>query len=122
MRARTYAERAKAIYEELEARAEVGRLLNNLGGLNYLLGKPDAAMDYLKDAFRVLIDAGIVSLGINPYYSSVVQGGLLIIAVSLDQVAHIQRERYQKAMAMREQSRLLDEQRRKAPGSPAQSA
>ena len=58
VRARTYAERAKAIYEELEARADVGRLLNNLGGLNYLLGKPDAAMQYLKDAFRVLIDAG----------------------------------------------------------------
>jgi len=58
VRARTYAERAKAIYEELDARAEVGRLLNNLGGLNYLLGKPDAAMGYLTDAFRVLIDAG----------------------------------------------------------------
>jgi tetratricopeptide (TPR) repeat protein len=58
VRARTYAENAKAIYEELEARADVGRLLNNLGGLNYLLGKPDAAMQYLKDAFRVLIEAG----------------------------------------------------------------
>jgi len=58
VRARTYAERAKAIFEELEARADVGRLLNNLGGLNYLLGKPDAAMQYLRDAFRVLIDAG----------------------------------------------------------------
>jgi len=58
VRARSYAERAKTIYEELEARAEVGRLLNNLGGLNYLLGKPDAAIEYLTDAFRVLIDSG----------------------------------------------------------------
>jgi hypothetical protein len=39
---------------------------------------------------------------------------LLIIAVSLDQVAHVQRERYQKAMAMREQQRLLEEHRRDA--------
>src|SRR6187397_1539001 len=36
--ARTYAERARAYYEELEDRANVGRLLNNLGGLNFTLG------------------------------------------------------------------------------------
>ena len=40
--ARTYAERAKAQYEELTDRMNVGRLLNNLGGLEFLLGKPDA--------------------------------------------------------------------------------
>ena len=39
--ARTYAERAKAQYEELTDRANVGRLLNNLGGLEFLLGKPE---------------------------------------------------------------------------------
>ena len=39
--ARTYAERAKAQYEELTDRMNVGRLLNNLGGLEFLLGKPD---------------------------------------------------------------------------------
>ena len=56
--ARTYAERAKALYEEVDDEADVGRLLNNLGGLNYLLGKPDDAVQYLKDALKVLIDAG----------------------------------------------------------------
>jgi tetratricopeptide (TPR) repeat protein len=56
--ARSYAERAKALYEEVEDEADVGRLLNNLGGLNYLLGKTDAAVTHLKDAFKVLIDAG----------------------------------------------------------------
>jgi tetratricopeptide (TPR) repeat protein len=56
--ARTYAERARSLYEELDDEADVGRLLNNLGGLNYLLGKPDDAVKYLKDAFKVLIDAG----------------------------------------------------------------
>jgi tetratricopeptide (TPR) repeat protein len=56
--ARSYAERAKSLYEELEEEADVGRLLNNLGGLNYLLGKPEAAVEHLKDAFKVLINAG----------------------------------------------------------------
>ena len=56
--ARTYAERAKTLYEEVDDEADVGRLLNNLGGLNFLLGKPDDAVKYLKDAFKVLIDTG----------------------------------------------------------------
>jgi tetratricopeptide (TPR) repeat protein len=56
--ARNYAERAKAQYEELADRVNMGRLLNNLGGLNFLLGKPDEAIAQLKDAFRVSLDAG----------------------------------------------------------------
>ncbi len=56
--ARTYAERAKAIYEVVADRAAVGRLLNNLGGLNFLLGKPSEAIEFLKDAFRVALDVG----------------------------------------------------------------
>src|SRR6476469_3461197 len=56
--ARNYAERARGLYEQLEDQADVGRLLNNLGGLNYTLGKPDEAVQYLKDAFKVLIDLG----------------------------------------------------------------
>ena len=46
--ARTYAERAKAQYEELADQANVGKLLNNLGGLNFLLGKPEQAIEQLK--------------------------------------------------------------------------
>jgi tetratricopeptide (TPR) repeat protein len=56
--ARNYAERARGLFEEVEGQAEIGRLLNNLGGLNYTLGKPDEAVRYLKDAFKVLIDLG----------------------------------------------------------------
>src|SRR5919108_6549178 len=54
--ARTYAEQAKAKYEELADRANVGRLMNNLGALNFLLGKPDEAVSFLKDAFRVALE------------------------------------------------------------------
>jgi tetratricopeptide (TPR) repeat protein len=56
--ARTYAERAKAIYEKLADQVNASKLLNNLGGLNFLLGKPDEAVAYLKDAFRVALDVG----------------------------------------------------------------
>ncbi len=57
--ARSYAERARAYYEELADRENVGRLLNNLGGLTYLLGRPDDAVAYLKDSLRVLLDEGV---------------------------------------------------------------
>jgi len=56
--ARTYAERAKAQYEEASENANVGRLLNNLGGLEFLLGKPDKAIERLKEAFAVALDHG----------------------------------------------------------------
>ena len=41
--ARSYAERAKVLYEEQDDRLNVGRLLNNLGGLTFLLGDPEEA-------------------------------------------------------------------------------
>jgi tetratricopeptide (TPR) repeat protein len=56
--ARSYAERAKTQYEELADQANVGKLLNNLGGLNFQLGKPQEAIRHLKDAYRVLLDVG----------------------------------------------------------------
>jgi tetratricopeptide (TPR) repeat protein len=56
--ARSYAERAKAYYEQLNDERNVGRLLNNLGGLNFQLGKPEKAVEDLKSAYRVLLDKG----------------------------------------------------------------
>ena len=56
--ARTYAERAKAQYEELTDRMNVGRLLNNLGGLEFLLGKPEEAVARLNEAFAVVLEHG----------------------------------------------------------------
>jgi tetratricopeptide (TPR) repeat protein len=56
--ARSHAERAKALYEEQNDRRNVGRLLNNLGGLNYLLGNNDAAVELLKSAFAVANEIG----------------------------------------------------------------
>ena len=56
--ARSYAERAKSAYEELADRGNLGRLLNNLGGINFLLGHPDEALDLLKDSVRIALEVG----------------------------------------------------------------
>src|SRR5919108_4699824 len=56
--ARSYAERAKALYEDVEERGNLGRLLNNLGGINFLLGHPDEAIAFLKDSVRILLELG----------------------------------------------------------------
>jgi tetratricopeptide (TPR) repeat protein len=56
--ARTYAEKAKTQFEELADRANVGRLMNNLGGLEFLLGKPEQAIEHFKHAFSVALEVG----------------------------------------------------------------
>jgi tetratricopeptide (TPR) repeat protein len=58
VRARKYAEQARNYYEEIADRGNVGRMLNNLGGLNFLLGQPERAATLLKDSFRVALDVG----------------------------------------------------------------
>jgi tetratricopeptide (TPR) repeat protein len=55
--ARTYAERAKAYYEDLNDGRNVAGLLNNLGGLNLMLGNPEQAMEYLKRSFGKALEA-----------------------------------------------------------------
>src|SRR5713226_3716147 len=56
--ARNYAEKARAAYEELSDKVHVGQLTNNLGGLNFLLGKTDVAIGQLKEAFGIALDTG----------------------------------------------------------------
>src|SRR5215218_9939509 len=55
--ARSYAERAKAFYEELNDQRHLAGLLNNLGGLNLMLGKPNEAIEYLKSSYSTALDA-----------------------------------------------------------------
>jgi tetratricopeptide (TPR) repeat protein len=56
--ARSHAERAKELFEEQDDRLSVGRLLNNLGGLTFLLGDPEEAERLLKAAFAVALEVG----------------------------------------------------------------
>jgi tetratricopeptide (TPR) repeat protein len=54
---RTYAQQAKALYQELNDERNVGRLMLNLGGLHLLLGKPQQALDHLKASFALAVEA-----------------------------------------------------------------
>src|SRR6266576_3592888 len=56
--ARNYAERAREAYAELADHVHVGQLTNNLGGLNFLLGNTEDAIDPLKQAFSIALEAG----------------------------------------------------------------
>ena len=56
--ARSYAEKAKSAYEQLTDKVNVGRLTNNLGMLHFLLGKPEQAIEQLKEAFKIALDTG----------------------------------------------------------------
>jgi tetratricopeptide (TPR) repeat protein len=55
--ARSYAERAKSVYEELNDQRHLAGLLNNLGGLNLMLGKPEEAIEYLKSSYATALDS-----------------------------------------------------------------
>ena len=56
--AECYAERARELFVTLGDVFGVGRCLNNLGGLAFLLGKPEEARANLKESFGILLDLG----------------------------------------------------------------
>jgi tetratricopeptide (TPR) repeat protein len=58
IRARSLAEKAKDLYAHHGDQLNFGRMLNNLGALEYLLGKPEQAIGHLKQAFAVALDLG----------------------------------------------------------------
>jgi tetratricopeptide (TPR) repeat protein len=56
--ARYYAERARMLAAESGDRQTEARLLNNLGGLSFLLGEPENAVAYIKDSFALFLEIG----------------------------------------------------------------
>jgi tetratricopeptide (TPR) repeat protein len=52
-----YAEKARDLYDQVGDRANVGRVLNDLGGITFLLGRHAKAIEYLKQAVSTLFDA-----------------------------------------------------------------
>jgi tetratricopeptide (TPR) repeat protein len=56
--ARCYGEQALDLHESCGDRLGVHKLLNNLGGINFLLGNHEQAVTYLQDAFRVALELG----------------------------------------------------------------
>jgi tetratricopeptide (TPR) repeat protein len=56
--ARNYAEQAREAYARLSDRVHVSQLTNNLGGLNFLLGNTDQAVELLKESFSIALEVG----------------------------------------------------------------
>ncbi len=54
--AREYAERSKVLYERVSDHEYVGKLLNNLGQLRAITGKPDEAVPLLTESFRIAVE------------------------------------------------------------------
>jgi ribose transport system permease protein len=73
-----------------------------LGGVAFNGGEGGIGGVIIAVALLGVINSGLVSLGVNPFYTNVVKGAVLIVAVAIDQLAHEQRERYQRYLAMRE--------------------
>jgi tetratricopeptide (TPR) repeat protein len=55
-RAREYAERSKALFERVSDHEYVGKLLNNLGQLHAITGRPDEAVPLLRESFRIAVE------------------------------------------------------------------
>lgn len=77
-----------------------------LGGVAFTGGEGGIGGVMIAVALLGVINSGMISLGIDPFYADVVKGAVLIVAVALDQLAHEQRDRYQKYLAMRERRRV----------------
>jgi tetratricopeptide (TPR) repeat protein len=56
--ARFYAEEAREVYARLGDREGEARILNNLGGLSFLLDEAEQAVAYLKQSFAVALEVG----------------------------------------------------------------
>lgn len=54
--ARDYAERSRALFERVSDHEYVGKLLNNLGQLRAITGRPDEAVPLLREAFRIAVE------------------------------------------------------------------
>lgn len=75
-----------------------------LGGVAFTGGEGTIAGVVIAVMFLAVVDSSFIWLGISAFYTNVVKGLVLIGAVTLDQLAHEQRERYQKMIAMRERA------------------
>ncbi len=71
-----------------------------LGGVAFAGGEGTISGVMLAVAFLGIISTGLVSLGVDPFYTDVVRGGALILSILLEQLRLERNERYRKALAM----------------------
>jgi tetratricopeptide (TPR) repeat protein len=57
--ARRYAETSRDLYAEIGDTATMGRLLNNIAGINHELGEDDVAIAQLREAFAIFVEVNL---------------------------------------------------------------
>jgi ribose transport system permease protein len=83
-----------------------------VGGVSFAGGEGGIVRAMLGVALLEVIGGAVVAFNVDPNYAYILTGAILVLAVSVDQIVHKNRERFQKAMAMRDRARLDAEQRR----------
>lgn len=73
-----------------------------LGGVAFTGGEGSIFGVILAVTVLTLMNAALISFNVNPFWSDVLTGGLLLVAVSLDQLTQERREHYRKTQALRE--------------------
>jgi len=73
-----------------------------LGGVAFTGGEGSIFGVVLAVLVLTLLNAALVSFNVDPFWDDVLTGGLLLVAVSLDQLTQEQRERFRKAQALRD--------------------
>jgi ribose/xylose/arabinose/galactoside ABC-type transport system permease subunit len=76
-----------------------------LGGVAFTGGEGNVLGVVLAVTLIGVINSGLITLQVNPYYTDIVKGAALIIAVGLDQLTSERRERRRRLMAMEEHGR-----------------
>jgi len=82
-----------------------------VGGVSFAGGEGGIVRAMLGVALLEIVSGAVVAFNIDPSYANIFTGAILIFAVSLDQMVHKHRARFQKAMAARERARVVAEQR-----------
>ena len=73
-----------------------------LGGIAFNGGEGSAFGAFLGLLLLTVIGSGLISLGVDAFYTNIVQGCVLILAVTIDQLVLERRERHRKTVAMAE--------------------
>ncbi len=73
-----------------------------LGGVAFTGGEGSIIGVMLAVAFLGVVSSGLITLGVDPYYTDVIKGSALVISVGLDQVTQERRERYRRNLALAE--------------------
>jgi ribose transport system permease protein len=86
-----------------------------LGGVAFSGGEGSIGGTLVAVLFLGVVNSGLISIGVDPFYTDVVKGSALVLSVAIEQLTQERRERYRKAVAMAEAAATLEEQRLAAP-------